>query len=48
MNENDIPKNPIAQGGYEDSSWECSQNHKNPDGGMDKLMKEEMAGKALQ
>ena len=42
-----IPENPTAQGGYEDSSQECSQNHENPDGGKDELLKKEEAGKAL-
>ena len=39
MDEN-IPRNSTAQEGYEDSSQEHSQNHKNPDGGTDELMKE--------
>ena len=36
MDEN-IPKNPTAQGGYEDSFQEHSQNHENPDDSVDKL-----------
>ena len=37
----DVPENPKTQWGYKDSSWECSQTHKNPDGDTNKLMKEE-------